>query len=253
MGRLIDVLSTSSDDGNGSTPKKARTGRPMKNVTLNAAFARRLQVAIDNNPNVPPKFHGQAAWFVGKFAERGVPVSIQTVSGYLQGKYLPAPDKLAVLAGILNVDESWLLHGDPISAHGRVPTAPRNPSAPAIVNLLAGMIGIDGGAVAFADEDSSPDNAHMFAIIRGVQYSIRAIPGEIDGDDVVITFNRKAPMPEHVLLLAVVRKVAFEFGVFEITPAIFEQYARQGHGRGPSEMRIPTAEVSWIESFKQRL
>ena len=72
------------------------------------AFASRLRAALRD-----AGIEASAAVLEKRFNRRydGTPVTAQAISGWLTGRYLPKPDKIRVLAGLVGIDPQELLFG----------------------------------------------------------------------------------------------------------------------------------------------
>jgi transcriptional regulator with XRE-family HTH domain len=86
--------------------------RPSKDTAFNEQFAKRLQAACENNPNIPPKYHNERGYICDQMEKSGAPVSTETLRKWLKGETLPTLDKIARLAKILRVEPSLLAFGD---------------------------------------------------------------------------------------------------------------------------------------------
>ena len=86
--------------------------RPSKNTVFNERFAKRLQTAFENNPNIPPKYHNERGYICDQMRKSGAPVTVETVRKWLEGETLPTLDKIEPLAKILRVEPSLLAFGD---------------------------------------------------------------------------------------------------------------------------------------------
>lgn len=138
-------------------------------VIRDKAFAKRLETACENHPH-SPSGHGRQKWVREQLkATCNVTVSPEAVRKWFAGEARPRPAVMKDLARVLEVDEAWL-------SLGRMPDmTPReqkkhNAVTNGAVNLLAGMIQINGGTIAFPEAEGS--FADLYAIIQGKQYSI---------------------------------------------------------------------------------
>jgi hypothetical protein len=240
-------MNTVEDNGKSRGPGRPR--RTHLTEVLTAEFATRLNTAVVAHPAIPKKYKGQLSWFVDRFkSEFDITIAAETVRAWLAGMFMPAPANMRRLADLMKVDEAWLANGDPSES----PATPnsRNALASAEANLLAGMIGIDGGAIAFPNDDgSSTSGAHLHAIIKGAQYSIRVVSGVREGDRVRL--YGVVPTQTSVLTIGVVRGEGFHFDLLEVTTDLAE--AHRESTRGGYDVVVPVAEVEWITSFAQRL
>jgi hypothetical protein len=92
-----------------------------------AAFARRLRAALQD-----AGIEASAAVLEKRFNSRyrGTPVTVQAISGWLTGRYMPKQDKVRVLAELVRVDPHVLQYG----GGGRVTDA-RADSLPVAVGV----------------------------------------------------------------------------------------------------------------------
>lgn len=132
-------------------------------------FAKRLDTALHGHPHAP-NGHGRQRWLRDLITERtGITVSSEAVRKWFAGEARPRPDVMKKIAQSLEVDEAWLSLG--ISpAQTPVEARRRNAIAEGAVNLVAGLIQIAGGNIAFpTGEDYGPD---LYAIINGRKLDI---------------------------------------------------------------------------------
>lgn len=74
------------------------------------AFSKRLEQALDNHPRCPADY-GRLTWVARELAHQRINVTIETVRRWLTGLSIPRREKMAALAKILHVDETWLAMG----------------------------------------------------------------------------------------------------------------------------------------------
>lgn len=226
--------------------------KPLR-LVRDPAFAKRLEEACDKNPNIPPLHSGRLVWVREELKRKfDVSVSLETVRKWFWGEVTPRPDKSAMLASILEVDQAWLQIGIVADLAPRERRA-RNAMADGVVNVIAGLIQMDGAHPAFPDPDdarATRDNVDLYAIIKGANYAIHVSMGAIEGDGL------RFPVPakyENVVVLGVVRE-GFCVDVFELTSEVIETL---GNRRGGSiELSLSAEQVRElhrIESFAQRL
>lgn len=191
-------------------------------------FAKRLEIACGEHAHVPAKHSGRLIWIqkeLGRtpFDER---VSVETVRKWFAGEAKPRPIKLSKLAKILDRDEAWLSLGvDP-----RMPTRERkvrNAMADGAVNLVAGLIQMDGGYPAFPNEKDNAaigNGVDLHAIIKGAKYDFHVSIGEVDGP--FIKFS--VPMTHESLVVLGLIKESFNIEIFEIPSEVIESGKRRG-------------------------
>jgi hypothetical protein len=157
---------------------------------------------------------------------------------------MPRNEKVAALSQVLEADAAWLQMGyDPQATpkERRV----RNAMADGAVNMIAGLIQMDGGHPAFPAEDESPVDLH--AIIRGAKYDLHIALGETYDRNARFTVPAKSI--DAVTVLGVIRD-GFAVDVFELTPEVIEEH---GQRRGGSiDIEVPGSELRPIKTFEQR-
>lgn len=143
------------------------------------AFSSRLNQACDGHPEIPPYGQGRQTWIKDRLG-----VSAEAVRKYFQGIARPRPGKMKELARMLEVDEAWLSLGiipDMQPAEKKV----RNAEVTGAVNVLAGLIQMNGGHVAFpSDKDHRAGFVDLYAIVRGQQLAIHVALGQQVSPDV---------------------------------------------------------------------
>lgn len=207
------------------------------------AFARRLEQAADLHPHCPPKHRGRLDWVRGEMEKKGQPVSNETIRKWFAGQIRPRQDKGDVLAEIMMTDPSWLQMGHkPVATQREVKV--RNALAGGVVNVIAGLIQMDGGTPAFPDEDGPVD---LHAIIRGAKYDFHVALGEAHGRQA--RFHVPANHRDTIVLGVIRDGMAFD--VFELTGDLIESHGR----RVPTgvEIEIDGAELPRIKDFASRL
>jgi hypothetical protein len=143
-----------------------------------AAFGQRMTMACDNREGCPPLHRGRLGWIVDGFKKHfKEAISAESVRKWLGGKGRPRPRRLAMLAELLKVDEAWLAIGgdaDPSADQRKA----RNAMADGGVNLIAGLIALHGGHVAFPDPGSRlGQDADIIAVIKGAAYNFNVSLG----------------------------------------------------------------------------
>lgn len=145
-------------------------------IIRDKAFARRLNKACEDHPHCPTdQYRGKQKWvYEGLEREFGVKVSAEAVRKWFSGESRPRPKVMAFLARLLDVDEAWLSLGivPEISPQEKMR---RNALANGGVNLLAGLIQLAGGNIAFPE--SEDEGVDIYAILGGKQFHLDvAIP-----------------------------------------------------------------------------
>lgn len=223
--------------------KVPSVGTPHK-VIRAPEFARRLTEACDAHPLVPALHNGRLGWVKRELASRfQESVSVETVRKWFHGEATPRPDKLAKLAQLLERDIAWLSLGIDPQLEPRERKV-RNALADGAVNVVAGLIQMDGGHPAFPETDEGPIDLH--AIIRGGKYDIHVATGNAVGNDIHFVLPT---VTDAVLVLGVV-KIGFALNIYEITPEVIDG----GRNRGGSvELITRPSDLRQIETFKTRL
>lgn len=197
---------------------------PTQRIIRDAEFAKRLESACDGHPHVPPLHRGRLTWFRDQLQQRfKMSVTTETVRKWFWGEAKPRPDKIAMIAELLGVDVAWLQIGVDPGMPPRERKA-RNAMADGAVNIVAGLIQMDGGHPAFPDEEGEID---LYAIIRGANYAFHVSLGEPVGAGArfAVPVKRKG-----LLVLGLLRRdLCFE--IIEITEALIEA---RGTKRGGS-------------------
>lgn len=223
-------------------------------IIRDAGFARRLEQACDASPHCPAPNHGRLTWLADEIGKKlGSKISVQTVARWMNGEAKPRQDKNIKLAQILGVDSIWLYLGVEQDIPARERKA-RNATADGAVNLVAGLIEMDGGRPAFpevSDARAHRDHVDVYAVIRGVNYAIHVSMGTQAGAD--WSFNVPANR-EAIVVLGVVRE-GFSFRIVEISQELIEE-----HGEPSSTGRAivvtldnATIDAAKLSSFANRL
>jgi len=179
---------SSAASGRGGADPASRPsagGRPQRDLR-DRPFALRLQRACDENAQVPAYNHGRQAWVRHQLEHRfGTRVSNETVSKWFTGVARPRPDKIRLLAQLLEVDEAWLALGGALEVDYRERKI-RNAMASGAVNLVAGLIQMSGGHPAFPEENDAcagrGARIDLYAIIAGAHYVLHVTLAEAQGD-----------------------------------------------------------------------
>lgn len=78
--------------------------------TREKAFARRLDKALSDHPRCPEGY-GRNAWLKRELTHYNIDVSDETIRRWLNAIAMPRRDKMAALAKLFRVDETWLAMG----------------------------------------------------------------------------------------------------------------------------------------------
>lgn len=235
-------------DNSGSVENNGGQAASLPKIIRDAAFAQRFKQACDKLKYIPRMHAGRLGWIRDNLiAVYGVKVSIETVRKWFAGEVKPRPDKLANLALLLEVQEAWLSLGIEQSLQPREVKA-QNAMANGAVNLVAGLIQMDGGHIAFPSDGSFNEGSgiDLHAIIRGAKYDLNISLGVKDGGD--LRFN--VPVNHQELVVLGVIRTGFSFEIFDVSSEKIET----GNHTGLSiDLLLPSDALNKIENFKNRI
>lgn len=139
-------------------------------VVREKEFAKRLEIACENNPH-SPSGHGRQSWLRERIMDqnRDVRVSPEAVRKWFSGESRPRPTIMSMIARALEVDEAWLSLGITPVATPRE-RSKQSATAAGAVNLVAGHIQLVGGNIAFPEDETEAED--VFAIVRGKRLSL---------------------------------------------------------------------------------
>lgn len=187
---------------------------------VDADFARRLNKACVDNPNCPTDGRGRQKWLKDALkAKYDVTVSHETASKWFSGKARPRPKVMVQIAAVLEVDLPWLSIGT-AAAETPVEARRRKATATGAENLVAGLLQLAGGNVAFADDDEDVD---LFAVYRGERLDIE-VQQPISDEDNMLRFRVSKTAPSHVVIAVVSRPNTTEFELLRLTTSLIETY-----------------------------
>lgn len=216
---------------------------PVERVIRDPEFAKRLNSACDSNPHCPPLHKGRLTWLQSElkrqFKEK---VSVETVRKWFAGEAKPRPDKVNKLAELLKVDISWLSLGiDKGMAPRELKT--RSREIDGAVNIVAGLIEMDGCHSAYASEADQKRGIDIHAIIKGAKYDFHVVVPE-EG-------IYRVPAQRDGLVVLGLTKSGMGFEIVEIPEDVIED---EGTNRGGViELKASTKGLKRVESFTQRL
>lgn len=222
----------------------ARKAKPTpERIIRDPEFGRRLNSACDAHPQCPPLHKGRLTWVQQELRTRfKEEVSVETVRKWMSGEAKPRPEKVSMLAEILQVDMSWLSLGVDKGLAPREMKA-RSREIEGAVNAVAGFIEMDGSHAAFASEADQKRGVDLHAIIKGAKYDLHVAVYE-DG------MFRVPPKRDGVVVLGCVKN-GFSLSVYELSDAVIE---KNGTNRGGMvEVKVQPSRLSKVESFAQRL
>lgn len=213
-------------------------------------FVRRLEQACDHNNDVPRHNYGRLNWFVERLETHGVAASPEAVRKWFAGETRPRAKPMAALAQILKIDEGWLSSGRS-PEFSEAQRKRQNVVVDGAVNLVAGLIQMDGGHPAFPSDDDTKavtSKVNLYAIIKGAQYNfhVTAAIGEGNETHFLIPFEA-----ETAIVLGVVRTGGFSFEVYELEwEVVVDTGTRKTTGYD-----VPLADRPWkkITTFSERI
>lgn len=208
-----------------------------------------MDKACNGNPLAPDLHNGRYVWLKSQLEQKfGETVSIETCRKWFAGEARPRPNKMSKIAQILEVDIAWLSLGiDPdIAPRER---RLRNAMADGVVNVVAGLIQMDGGRPAFpADDDkrAEEEGIDLYTIIKGANYAFHISLGEIEGKKL------RFPVPaknDAVIVLGVIRD-GLNLKIFEISHDVIATGVRRG-----DSISVETTESALrpVKGFSERL
>lgn len=189
---------------------------------IDKAFLRRLEIACENNAHCPNDY-GKQKWIREQIqAKHKTRFSPEAVSKWFSGASRPTMKTMRLLASVLEVDEAWLSLG---KTPDFTPTEKKRHTlwSDGSVNLLAGMIMLNGGQIAFnEDEEQEVD---FFSIIHGRHYSIKAAAGIQQDGKVLFVLPKN---PERLLNLGIIGSDTFSgVNVIKLPNDIIQKYGRR--------------------------
>jgi transcriptional regulator with XRE-family HTH domain len=196
-------------------------------VVRDKAFGRRLEQAANSHPTCPTG-HGQQKWLREELErQHGIKVSPEGTRKWFAGESRPKPKVMKSIAQVLQVDEAWL-------ALGLIPTSTpeetksRNAAANGAENLVASLIQLSGGNIAFANptKDTGVD---IHAIIGGKKYDIqvKATKPTADGD---VTFAIEHMADDQTLILVAVDDAHLHSKVFAVDYELVKAHGKERGG-----------------------
>jgi len=214
-------------------------------------FAKRLGQACEGHATIPPLHSGRLTWVKREMERRfATEISVETVRKWFSGEAKPRHDKLVSLAQLLEVDVGWLSLGLDPTLQPRERKL-RNAMADGAVNVVAGLIQMDGGYPAFpepADQVALDNHVDLHAIIKGAKYDLHISLGERDG----VRMRFSVPSTYEAVVVLGVIKCGFAVEIFEIPAEVIAAGTRNG-----GSIDVDVAEVDCrlrkVESFEGRL
>ena len=230
-----------------STPSESK-------IVRDPAFGARLTETLDRDPNVPPPNYGRLGWIKDQFAIKfKEPVSAETVRKWIAGEVKPKPERIEMLAELLSIDRGWLAFGlDPAMTEREKRTM--STEGDGAVLLVAGLIKMAGGQVAFPSEDDKRAKASgidVHAFIKGGKYDIHVAVAQPEPDG-----SMKFFVPanfEGVMQIGAIMLGDFAVRLIEITEDIISTDGRRRGGSIEVVMTSEQLEEFEIKSLRQRL
>ncbi|UUV43196.1 helix-turn-helix DNA binding domain protein [Rhodobacter phage RcCWillis] len=222
-----------------------------KKPVLHEEFARRFQMACEDNPNVPEPNYGRLGWIAGELEKKGYEVTAETVRKWTVGMSRPHPHaKMVALAEILRVDVAWLATGVSQGVSKKQARV-RNEVADGSVNFIAGLVQMAGSHPAFPaqnDEFAKENHIDLYAIIRGIQHAFHIVAGEVKEEGDVEFF-----VPAHItnaIILGIVPKGGL---AYEVVWLDAESVEKTGVRRGDMvAVSLKAVEHKAVTSFSEK-
>lgn len=183
-------------------------------IVRDREFAKRLEAAIYGHSQAPDG-HGRQKWLRERIESRfNTKVSPEAVRKWFGGEARPRPKLMSQIANVLEVDEAWLSLGlkpDSTPAEKQRHSVTTTGAA----NLVAGMIQMNGGHIAFPDDANG--NVDIYAIIGGKQHSLLVRTAkEHNGQLKVIVPTGH----ERSVVMLVLREAPTSFSVVRLMPEL---------------------------------
>ncbi len=211
----------------------------------------RLRMACDNHPHCPPLHSGRQVWLSDQFAKiSGQKITPESIRRWLYGETRAREPKARILAQILQVDPLWLFVGS--GAETEKQNKVRDATVDGAVNVVTGIIRMDGATPAFPDPDdkqSVRDKVDIVAIICGKPRKLRVVVGEHKGAS--RRFNVALPVNEGVDVVGLIRTGM----TFELVNLTDRAVAQESIQRGAVEIKLTRAQAeermitSFVEGF----
>lgn len=193
---------------------------PESNQIRHTDFAERFTKVVDSHPLVPAVNFGRLQWLANRLEQFGGPkLYPETIRRWFSGQSRPRPAVLTIIAEMLDVDEAWLAVGTGAAVDARQRRL-RNLMVDGVVNVVAGLIQMDGSHPAFPSEGKlGPVDIHV--IIKGAKYDIHVALGTaLDGD----RFQFTVPADNgDLMVLGVVPTEGFGFDILELDGDLLTQ------------------------------
>lgn len=218
---------------------KARSPWQARAEFRDPGFAERFAGACLNRPGCPDLGQGRARWFAEQFqAHFGAPVSAKTVRLWGQGHRPVNEARLKQLTTVLRVDAAWLYFGDEHHA---------DPNRGGILNIVAGLIQLDGGTVSPPTGDRDSGGAvNLRAVIMGVSHGFHITTGERARPGL---FRFTVPSKRGEAIVLGVLRDALTFRLVRIPPERIDEGCCQGSPTAIVELTASDVLASKVDGF----
>lgn len=217
------------------------------------SFSRRLEKACDSHSLVPAFGQGRQTWIRDQLG-----VSAEAVRKWFAAESRPRPDLMRRLAKLLEVDEAWLALGITPDVAPKERRA-RDAEADGAVNVVAGLIQMNGAHPAFpSPDDPRSSYVDLYAIIRGAQFAIHVSLAQAVSQGVLVF--RVPAEHEDCTVIGMYHAAPLGFQLLHMTPSLIAKHkVRRG---GYYEITVNkigrnfhSGEDKWprIQSFDERL
>jgi transcriptional regulator with XRE-family HTH domain len=216
-----------------------------------------MSIAAEGAAMVPARNYGRLGWFQEQFRSRyDIGITNESVRKWFSGETKPRQESIRRLAEILGVDETWLTLGtDP--GVGRKEQIIRDATADASVNILAGIIAMDGGTPSFPNPDDARakgDLTDIIAIIKGGSYAIHVAAASPHSDGWAVSVPVAALSN---IILVLVNTQHHDFKIVELDCDMVEELGKRKSGAIEIvfDRSFKTGGTTWrvIETFAERL
>lgn len=196
---------------------------PSPKPIRDRGFIKRLEIACENHPRCPTG-HGRQRWIRDEITTHfKLTLSPEAVSKWFSGASRPNLETMRFLARVLEVDEAWLSLG---KTPELTPTERKRHMlfADGSVNMVAGMIQMSGGQVAFNEDTESP--VDFFAIIGGKHHAIKVVSvTKQEGERMLFVIPKDSA---RIVVLGVIgSSMIGGFQVLRLTPELIEKHGKR--------------------------
>lgn len=221
-------------------PQPGGSGRKKQ---IHRDFGKRLTQAADNHPHTPLPNYGRLGWVKEQLDLLGQPTTIESVRRWFAGESRPRDTTLKKLAEIFQVDDAWLTIGYAPELTPKEKVV-RSREASGAVNVLAGVIQMEGGHPAFPDDGDADVDLH--AIIRGAKYEFKVVLSRKDAPFKFVVPSDTAGC----IVIGIVPRENHGFDFYEIEPEVLATGKNRG---GYIELSTEPEKLRKIETFGERI